>query len=83
MSKQNKEDLLKGWKSEVEEIIIGQSSHDDYGRDYVLNDLDIRIVSNRIVNYIQELFDDPEIIEAMTSEIFKPDVNTSTEPTDS
>ena len=82
MSKQNKAELLKGWKSEIASEIIAHSYSNEYN-DYVLYEDDIIGLSTTIVDYIQELFDDPEIIEAMTSKILKSDINTGPESADS
>jgi hypothetical protein len=78
MSKQNKDELLKIWKSEIEGIIP------EYSFEYIdtcnFTESGLKRLSSAIVDYIQELFDDPDIVEAMTSKIFKPDVNSEPEP---
>ena len=82
MSKQNKDELLKIWKSEVEGIIMLMSMT-NMKSGYFFTEYSIEKLSCKIVDYIQELFDDPDIVEAMTSKILKSDVNTGTEPADS
>jgi hypothetical protein len=82
MSKQNKDELLRGWKREIEGIIMKSGNVNEHD-EYFFTEYSIDKLSSSIIDYIQELFNDPEIVEAMASKILESDVNTGTESADS